>query len=107
MVAPKKESTKLPVSPAIEIAANKNQSDEVLFRKASGSINTPGIAINSAATNAASDPNSDTPPDVPRSITFPETMWIGGFMLSTPISVAQVSAFTAAIEPQKASHGQI
>ena len=46
------------------------------------------------------------PPDAPRSTTLPVVMRRGGFELSTPSSVAQVSAFTAAMAPAKASQGQ-
>ncbi|CRF29064.1 Uncharacterised protein [Mycobacterium tuberculosis] len=62
------------------------------------------MPMNSPPAAEAVSPSGVTPPDVPGSTVRRLTMDLGVVRLTPPISVAQVSAVTAAITPIKAAH---
>jgi len=62
------------------------------------------MATSSDPEKAACVPSRLTPPDVPTSTILPFVINRGGVRLSTPSSVAHVSALAAAREAAKAAH---
>src|SRR3972149_7707858 len=59
--------------------------------------------MNKAAPKATRHPKTDTAPEVPGDTALPLVIKRGGVLLSTPNSVAQVSAFTVARAAAKAA----
>ena len=98
-VPPRRESKSEPASPEIVINGSRNQ----LSVKSEAST-----AIKADPVNEASVPINEIPPEVPFSTTFRKFVIMrGGFGLSTPSSVAQVSALTAASAAANPTQGRL
>src|SRR3990172_3382026 len=95
-VAPKYESKKLPKNPVVVAIRNTGNPTACGTSQAK----TP---MNKAAEKANKLPNTDTAPEVPGGTVLPVVIKRGGVLLSTPNSVAQVSAFTVARAAAKAA----
>src|SRR3990172_12375255 len=95
-VAPKYESKKLPKNPVVVAIRNTGSPTACGTSQAK----TP---MNKAAQKATRLPKTDTAPEVPGDTALPLVIKRGGVLLSTPNSVAQVSAFTVARAAAKAA----
>src|SRR5215469_6906900 len=89
-VAPSQLSKRLPISPLSKAIGGNAHDVRPLFsnRKTSPSENAPLAA--------AAVPNGVIPPDVPGSVVLPVVIRRGAVVLSTPSSVAHVSAVAVA-----------
>src|SRR6266849_3318891 len=95
-VAPSKLSMQLPTMPLINARSGKGASD--LRKPCHAQKKKP---IEHAPRADAAIPSSVTPPEVPGTTGWPLVIKRGADALSTPSSVAQVSAVAAASAPVK------
>jgi len=101
-VAPNNESNSEPSKPAMVTHKKIDQSLPV------GDSNAASIPMIPAPASDASVPTGEIPPDVPFSTALRKSVInLGEVGFSTPNSVAQVSALTAASEAANPSQGQV